>query len=59
MAGEGRKDTGSVEDTGDGGRAGANVGAEGGQLVRGTLVGLGGAKVLRIASVPCLPQASL
>ena len=35
MAGGGRRDTGSGEDTGDGGRAGANVGAGGGQDVRG------------------------
>ena len=59
MAGEGRKDTGSVEDTGDGGHAGASVGAGGGQLVRGTLVRLGVAKVLRVASIPCLPPARL
>ena len=50
---------GSVEDTGDGGHAGASVGAGGGQLVRGTLVRLGVAKVLREASVPCLPPARL
>ena len=55
-AGGGRRDTGSGEDTGDGGRAGANVGAGGGQLVRKTLVRLKEAKVLRIASLLVFPK---